>query len=364
MQAIFLGIDHLVEALEGSSKVMVVCDNSFPYLNIREDVEKMALPFVLFDRFTPNPLYESVCEGVSFFNSEQCDTILAVGGGSAIDVAKCIKLYCRMSNDSIYFKQPYQDTRVKLIAVPTTAGTGSESTRFAVIYFEGKKQSIAHDSIIPTYAILEPKVLKTLPQYQKKCTMMDALCQGIESWWSVNSTEESQQYSKIAVETIIQNWRDYIFNNSDLAAEKILFAANYSGRAICITQTTAPHAFSYKITSMYGIPHGHAVSVCLPEIWEYMIQHPEDCVDSRGKDHIEMVFYSIAKSLGSASVEEAIGVFRSMMKEMELMSPEARNNKESEITELSKSVNPIRLANNPISLSEAQIYNIYNTIIN
>ena len=86
---------------------------------------------------------------------------------------------------------------IPFLAMPTTAGTGSEATRYAVIYYDGKKQSVTHDSVVPDVAILEPKVLKTLPLYQKKCTMMDALCQGIESWWSMNSTDESKAREKM-----------------------------------------------------------------------------------------------------------------------------------------------------------------------
>jgi len=363
MQRIVFGIDNLKEALAGTSKVLVVCDNSFPYLNIRGTIQSLPVPTVFFDKFTSNPLYESVCEGVRVFNTERCDTILAVGGGSAIDVAKCIKLYCRMSEDELFLKQPYQETGVKLIAVPTTAGTGSESTRFAVIYHDGKKQSVTHDSIVPDYAILEPKVLGTLPLYQKKCTMMDALCQGIESWWSVNSNDESKQYSRIAVETIIQNWRAYIFDNSESAAQKIMLAANYSGRAICITQTTAPHAFSYKLTSMYGLPHGHAVAVCLPEIWDYMLQYPDNCVDKRGIDYLTSVFIDIAESMGEETPKDAIMGFRTMMSDMELLKPVIVKDKESEIEVLADSVNPVRLANNPVALQESVIKSIYHSVI-
>ena len=361
MQSILFGIEHLNEALEGSSKVMVVCDNSLPYLSIRKEIESIAVPIIQFDRFSSNPLYESVCEGVWFFNSERCDTLLAVGGGSAIDVAKCIKLFCRMPNDDLFLNQPYYDTGVKLIAIPTTAGTGSESTRFAVIYYEGKKQSVTHDSIVPDTAILEPKVLGSLPTYQKKCTMMDALCQGIESWWSVNSTDESRQYSKIAVETIINNWSDYIFNNSAEAAEKIMLAANYSGRAICITQTTAPHAFSYKITSMYGLPHGHAVAVCLPEIWEYMLNHLGECADARGERYVKNIFSDIARSFGVIDIKDAIGRFRSIIMRLGLQNPLPKGKNDIEL--LSKSVNPIRLANNPIFLSYSTICLLYRKII-
>ena len=362
MQIIYNGIEHLSEALKDSKKVLLVCDSSFPFLNIKEDIEGIALPYTIFDDFTPNPLYEDVCKGIKLFNAKGCDTIIAVGGGSSIDVAKCIKLYCKMSDDRLYLEQEYKDTGVKLIAIPTTAGTGSESTRYAVIYYDGKKQSVTHESIIPDVAILEPKVLKTLPLYQKKCTMMDALCQGIESWWSVNSTDESKEYSKIAVESIMRWWKEYIFDNTDESAQHIMNAANYAGRAICITQTTAPHAFSYKITSLYGLPHGHAVAVSLPEIWTFMLQNPDFCIDKRGKDYLIGVFHQIAQSMDVATPQDAILCFRKMMKEMSLANP-VSTNKEQEVDILSHSVNPVRLKNNPVKLDEDNIRSLYFDII-
>lgn len=362
MQTIYNGIDHLLEALSGAKKILLVCDSSFQFLNIKNEIERIPVPFVKFDQFTPNPLYEDVCKGVELFNAEQCDAILAVGGGSSMDVAKCIKLYCKMSKDKLFLEQEYKDTGIKLIAIPTTAGTGSESTRYAVIYYNGKKQSVTHESIIPNVAILEPKVLKTLPLYQKKCTMLDALCQGIESWWSVNSTDESKEYSKIAVETIMKWWHEYIFENTDESAKHIMEAANYAGRAICITQTTAPHAFSYKLTSMYGLPHGHAVAVCLPVIWEYMMEHHEECIDSRGFKYLSGVFDEIAHSLGTDSPKEAIVLYREMMKAMELWNPVSED-REPDIEVLFSSVNPVRLKNNPVALSELAIKVLYSIIV-
>lgn len=362
MQTIYNGIDHLLEALSGAKKILLVCDSSFQFLNIKNEIERIPVPFVKFDQFTPNPLYEDVCKGVELFNAEQCDTILAVGGGSSMDVAKCIKLYCKMSKDKLFLEQEYKDTGIKLIAIPTTAGTGSESTRYAVIYYNGKKQSVTHESIIPNVAILESKVLKTLPLYQKKCTMLDALCQGIESWWSVNSTDESKEYSKIAVETIMKWWHEYIFENTDESAKHIMEAANYAGRAICITQTTAPHAFSYKLTSMYGLPHGHAVAVCLPVIWEYMMEHHEECIDSRGFKYLSGVFDEIAHSLGTDSPKEAIVLYREMMKAMELWNPVSED-READIEVLFSSVNPVRLKNNPVALSELAIKVLYSIIV-
>lgn len=372
MQKIINGIAQLPAILKavGCEKLFLVVDSSYPFLNIKDTIE--ALPVnerVMFSDFTPNPLYEQVCNGIELLKSSNCDTILAVGGGSAIDVAKCIKLAVLAKEGNAAIIPPLVSTRVAcdgaklpFIAIPTTAGTGSESTHNAVMYYEGAKQTVTNDGVLPDYAVLERSVLKTLPLYQKKCTMMDALCQGIESWWSVNSTEESYEYSRKTIELIMANWRKYIFENDDEAAKQIMLAANYGGRAINITQTTAAHAFSYKITSLYKLPHGHAVAVCLPEIWEYMIGHMDKCIDSRGQEYLSGIFALISKFMGCESPEQAIAEFRQMMVDMDLKNPVA-GNREEELNVLSTSVNPIRLKNNPVFLSIETIKALYSIII-
>ena len=363
MQTIYNGICFIQKAIKGSEKILLVTDNSYNFLNIKDDIEKIHIPVIKFSDFTPNPLYEDVCKGVDVLNAENCDTILAVGGGSSIDVAKCIKLYCKMSKKKLFLEQEYKDTGIKLIAIPTTAGTGSESTRYAVIYYDGKKQSVTHDSIIPDVAILEPKVLKTLPLYQKKCTMLDAYCQGIESWWSVNSTEESKKLSKEVVKTITDWWYEYIFKNTEEANKAIMYAANLAGQAISITQTTAPHAFSYKITSLYSLPHGHAVAIGLPEIWHYMYKHIDKCIDRRGKDYLYNIFDQISYAMGiTTGTPDAIMKFRQMLDILEIHKP-VSSNRLSDFHLLTTSVNPIRMRNNPVALNEMAIKEIYDCII-
>lgn len=369
MQKIINGIEHLQETLAGATKVFVVSDSSFPFLNIKDDIENMGYPHVMFSDFTPNPLYEQVCKGIDLFQITKCDCILAVGGGSAIDVAKCIKLavLAKEGNAAIIpplvsQRLPIDGTKIPFIAIPTTAGTGSESTHNAVMYYEGAKQTVTNDGVLPDYAILEPSVLKTLPLYQKKCTMMDALCQGIESWWSVNSTEESYEYSRKTIELIMANWRKYIFENDDDAAAQIMLAANYGGRAINITQTTAAHAMSYKITSLYRLPHGHAVAVCLPEIWTYMLGHMDKCLDVRGSDYLSEIFEEIAHAMSANTIQDAINCFRIIMDEMQMQNPVSEN-REQDLKTLVTSVNPVRLKNNPVELDEETIRFLYKVIV-
>lgn len=372
-QKIINGIANLPDILKevGCKKLFLVIDSSYPFLNIKDAIE--ALPVeekVKFSDFTPNPLYEQVCNGIELLKTSHCDTILAMGGGSAIDVAKCIKLavlaeegYSAIIPPLVSQRLPIEGSKIPFIAIPTTAGTGSESTHNAVMYFEGAKQTVTNDGVLPYYAVLEPSVLKTLPLYQKKCTMMDALCQGIESWWSVNSNEKSYEYSRKTVELIMANWRKYIFENDDEAAAQIMLAANYGGRAINITQTTAAHAMSYKITSLYKLPHGHAVAVGLPEIWEYMIANMDKCIDKRGQIYLTDIFTQIAKAIGCETVAQAIEEFRGMMKDMELANPVSEN-REEDLKVLSTSVNPVRLKNNPVTLDSEVIHTLYEKIIN
>lgn len=335
-------------------KFLLVCGGSFRRLPIAGYFEALDIPYVTFTDFTPNPQYDEVCRGVEAYRANGCDAIVAVGGGSAMDVAKCIKLYAPMADDVCYLEQPYVDTGIPLIALPTTAGTGSESTRFAVIYHNGEKQSVHHDSILPDYAVLEPAVLYTLPEYQKKCTMMDALGQAIESYWSVAATTESRKLAAEAIRGIVNYWREYILANEPVATLEILRASNLAGQAIHITTTTAPHAMSYKLTTFYGLPHGHAVALCLPRVWAYMLT----CAD----EMLMTVLDEIALCMGVRTSEEAVALVDDMMQEMGLEGP-ATEQREAELDRLVAGVNVERLGNHPVPLSAEVLRRLYEQIV-
>ena len=127
----------------------------------------------------------------------KCDSIISIGGGSCIDVAKAIKLYS--SFDGNYIDQTPKYVDMPFLAIPTTAGTGTESTRYSVIYYNGEKQSLVHDSLLPDTAILNVKFLYNMPDYHKKSSLLDAFCQAIESYWSINSSETSKEYSEQSI---------------------------------------------------------------------------------------------------------------------------------------------------------------------
>ena len=344
---------HEILESHGKKKALLVCDPAFDKIVLHDEISFSDISLVRFSDFTPNPKYEDVCKGVDLFNSENCDSIIAVGGGSSIDVAKCIKLYSKMDPSVNYLEQEYVKNNILFIAVPTTSGTGSESTRYAVIYYNGKKQSVSSVDAIPDYAILDSRVLSTLPLYQKKCTAMDALCQGIESWWSVNADDESRKLSEKAVEMIKKNLDAYLANTDD-GNEKMMIAANYAGRAINITQTTAAHAMSYKLTSLYGIPHVRAAFTCLPYVWEFMNFKVSD-------SELEKTFSDIANALGFERTEEAISWLKQLYDK--LFEDRKVSVKAEDLELLTSSVNPVRLKNNPVRLKEPDLRKIYSTVI-
>jgi len=345
---------------ENAKKVLLVCGKSFDSNPFRDFIESQDIPFVRFMDFSPNPKYEGICKGVKRFKKEECDFIMAIGGGSAMDVAKCIKLFSVLDENKNYLEQDYRESTTPLLAFPTTAGTGSESTRYAAIYYQGEKQSVTQESIIPDYVILEPAVLQSVPDYHKKAAYLDALCQGIESWWSVNSTVESQKLSKGCVEVLISHFNAYFEDDAD-SLEVVQRGANLSGQAINLTQTTAAHAMGYKLTSLYGIAHGHAVALCLPRIWDYMSKHLDLCVDRRGKDYLSEVFEEIARSMGVDTPQAAIEKLDGMIQTLGLTTPEVEN--DGQLKELVSSVNPLRLGNNPVRLDDEAIEKIYRKVL-
>lgn len=339
---------------------MLVHGTSFNNLTISNDILKSPIRFIQFSSFSPNPRYEDIVEGIRLFQQEECDAILAVGGGSAIDVAKCIKLFSSMGEGKPYYEQSFSENDVPLFVIPTTAGTGSEATQFAVIYVHGEKLSISHQSLLPQYVILEPSVLETLPLYQKKCSMLDALFQALEAWWSVNSTEQSIEYSQQAIALFLESMEGYLGNTQE-GNEGMLLASNWAGKAINITRTTAPHAMSYKITTLFGFPHGHSVALAFPHVWKYMIENLDRCIDPRGKDFLEQVFTEMAVALGTNSVSSAIGWIHGLLKSLEITGPETST--EEQLRELVSSVDTDRLGNLPVAMDEQAIRRIYMKIL-
>lgn len=358
----YRNLDNYIAQIR-TKKILLVCGRSISNLKINDYFNKLEghsdIEIVRFSEFEPNPSYESVVKGINIFKKENCELIIAVGGGSAMDVAKCIKLFANMDTGRVYLEQEIKPNDIRLLAVPTTAGTGSEATRYAVIYYNGEKQSVSDYSCIPEAVVMDASVLKTLPLYQKKATMMDALCHAIESFWSVNSTPESQDYSREAIDLILKNSRAYLAN--DIIGNANMLNASYiAGKAINITQTTAGHAMCYKLTTMYGLAHGHSCALCVAKLWPFMINNIDKCIDPRGQQYLSKVFDDLAEIMDCSSRIEAAEFYQSFVDELEFEIPKV--NSQDEYETLVNSVNPVRLKNNPVELTEEDINRLYHEI--
>lgn len=341
-----------------AKKPMLVCDKFFPSLFLNDYIQSLDTEFTVFDGFSPNPTYEEVVAGVKAFHDNNCDFILAIGGGSCIDTAKNIKLFAKLDHSKNYLEQEYEYSDIKLAVFPTTAGTGSESTRFSVLYYEGEKKSVQHDCMVPDYVILEPKFLETLPDYQKKATLLDALCQCIEATWSVNTNGKCQQYAQKGIELILSNVEGYL-QGDESTFLNMLLAANYGGKAINISQTTAAHAMSYKISSMFGVAHGHAVALCLPHVWQFMNEKVK-ADKSNSFETVKESFAIINNSFGCATTKESITKFKDLFAKMELKAPRLEHGED--IATLVNSVNVQRLSNNPVALTTEDLKRLYEKV--
>lgn len=290
---------------------------------------------IYYTDFTPNPTIEQVWAGIEKFRTNNCDFIISFGGGSAIDVAKCINIL--ESNAANLQENP----RSKHLAIPTTAGTGAESTKFAVVYKSGEKLSIESEKILPEFVILDANFLKSLPSYHKKSALLDALSQAIESLWAKGKTTQSKSYALSAMNAIFENAADYI--NGDLAAaERILSAANLAGKAINIGKTTAPHALSYKLSSMFNVAHGHAVALCLPALFQDLAN---------------------ANLLPSELNLQILEKYVKLVEDFDLKFVPQIENFDEMIEILANSVNIQRLSNHPQEISRERICEIYRNIL-
>lgn len=338
----------------GNKKILAVCDRALLGQScVRGLIEAIGCAAVFSD-FEPNPEFGSVMAGKKLFESLGCGALLAVGGGSAMDVAKGIKYYA----GSCVTEPAVLECRneIELIAVPTTAGTGSEATRFAVMYYEGEKRAAEHENLVPQFVILDASLLETLPGYQRASTAFDALCHATESLWSVKSTQQSRAYALEAIELFFANYRGYL-DNDRAANEKMLACANLAGRAINISETTAAHAMSYKITKLKGLSHGHSAALCLPCVMRRIAANTEKTTDKRGGEFLNERLAELAAAFGCGSAGECAVLTEKML--IDCFGKVKISFSQQEIDLLASSVNIERLSNSPVEFDLAAVRAAY-----
>ncbi len=316
--------------------------------------------YTRFFDFEENPKIEDVEKGVYLYNKNHCDFIIAIGGGSVIDIAKLVNFFNKKTKPftSLFKSTLNEEDKCPLVAIPTTAGAGSEATHFAVVYANNLKYSIADKNLIPNMVLIDHSFLKSQPRYQMIVSGLDAFCQGIESFWCVNSNEESLEFSRKAIAYSWSNLKKAVEGEDVL--DNLAKAAYFAGKAINITKTTGPHSLSYGFTTNYGISHGHAVSIFLPFFVNFHKNiDEENCNDSRGHHFVLKQMTEIADIL-SVNFDNLEYEIISFFKELQIdINFKKLGVDETGFLTAIKGLNKDRLKNNPRLLSTKEIFEIY-----
>jgi alcohol dehydrogenase class IV len=197
------------------------------------------------------------------------DLIIALGGGCAIDYAKLANGLYNIKNLNKKIKSRslrIYSKKTKILVIPTTAGSGAEATKFSVIYINKIKYSVEHNLLKPDFFTLIPKLAINSPKIVRSSSGFDAIAQAVESIFSKKANTRSLKYSSKSLQHSIKSFLEFVNNPNINNATQMLLAANFSGKAINIAKTNAPHALSYLFTSKFKIPHGIAVSIFFIEI--------------------------------------------------------------------------------------------------
>lgn len=336
------------------SILLVTSKNAYASCGAKLDIENLLknYQFVRFFDFEENPKIEDVEIGVQIFKDINCDLIIAVGGGSVIDMGKLINFFNSKKPPFIncFNSDLNINEVVPMIAIPTTAGTGSEATHFAVVYVNNNKYSIANNRLFPNLSIVNAKYTYAIPKYIAASTGADALCQAFESMWAVGGNLESKRYALKAIELLWGNLELAVVENDFEAKNNVSIGSYWAGRAIDISKTTASHALSYKITSNFGIPHGHAVAITLTKIMQlnYLV----------AKEDIDKILIV----LGVEDINEGIKLIDLLWGKIELdIKLSKLGIKRSDIPTIAN-CNLERLSNNPYKLNKESIYEILESV--
>jgi len=238
---------------------------------LEEALKEEKIDAIFFEKVEPNPSVETVEKGAYSFKKEKCDFIVALGGGSPIDAAKAIGI---LVSNSLPLTQYFGKDKVEksippLIAIPTTAGTGSEVTPYAVITESHTKKIITSSKIFPKEAILDPVLTFSLSSTLTSDTGIDALSHAIESYVSKKASPLSETVALQAVKLIGEYLPKVIESPCDIEARsQMMYASLLAGIAISQTGTTLLHSMGYRLTSDFNVPHGRANGILLPSFWE------------------------------------------------------------------------------------------------
>lgn len=260
------------------SNVLIITDAGITRLGLTKRLEKALtannIPYTLYDKTVANPTTANVSEAVNLYHSKGCNAIIGFGGGSSIDCAKAVGVCVVRPNKPLSKMKGILKVHKRLpllIAIPTTAGTGSETTLAAVITdaVTRHKYAINDFPLIPRYAVLDPKVTLSLPPFITATTGMDALTHAVEAYIGGSTTYGTRKNSLLAVKLIFENINVAYKNGRNVDARRnMLHASFYAGCAFTKSYVGYVHAVAHSLGGEYNVPHGLANAIILPLVLE------------------------------------------------------------------------------------------------
>lgn len=281
--------------MDNVERVMIVCDPGMVNIGYTDIVEQVLRrrenqpQIKVFNEVEPNPSTHTVYKGLEMFVNFQPDTIIALGGGSAMDAAKAIWMFFEHPETSFFgAKQKFLDIRkrtykitkpknAKFICIPTTSGTGSEVTPFAVITDSEThvKYPLADYALTPDIAIVDPQFVLSVPKDVAADTGMDVLTHAIESYVSVMASDYTRGLSLQAIKLTFDYLKSSVQENDKHSREKMHNASTMAGMAFANAFLGISHSIAHKIGGEYGIPHGRTNAILLPHVIHYNAKDPQ-----------------------------------------------------------------------------------------
>lgn len=256
-----------------------------------ELLRKSGVDVVVFDQIEANPTNKTVNQGGELARREKCDVVIGLGGGSAMDAAKYIAVIAVEQIDcwAIVEGAEVKRSPLPMIAITTTAGTGSEVSQFAVLSVPElkRKDGTGKPYLYPTLSIVDPELTLTLPPFETAASGVDALAQAIEPFTSRFANKISDMFAMEAIRLVAQNLRRAVHNGEDLVARTNMHLANVlAGFSLTLVDTTIAHVIAEAVGAVYNTSHGASVALTLPAVMEF------NCVTNLEK------FAQIARLLG------------------------------------------------------------------
>lgn len=315
--------------------------------------------FVLYLKKNYLPEYSELKEIIRSKDKFNPDLIIAIGGGCVMDLAKISSVFSLKKNLKDKIKNSDFSTKInRVLAIPTTAGSGAESTSNAVIYINNIKYSVEGKEIKPDFFCLMPRLLLSSNKKLDGTAAFDAMSQSIESLFSLKSNKESIFYAKKGLKILLKNRKSFFNKKNLINAHQMAIGANLSGKAISISKTIAPHALSYSFTTMFGVPHGHAVSLSLNKILKLNFFNQKEAICNYDIKKRYDILFKLTNTKNIQELDDYLNIIKKEFK-LEQDFKKLGINLKKESRKIFSNVNQERLKNNPIKLLKNNISAIF-----